>query len=148
MDPSKLLSEVMGDRDGSGAPDATPLIGGLLSQFSGGGEGGAGLAGGLGGLIAQLQAGGLGDQVSSWVAKGPNQPVDAHALGQTLGPDVIGQLAGKTGLPIDQLLPALAGALPSVIDALTPDGKVPEGGAGGLDLGGLLGGLGGMLGGR
>ncbi len=40
------------------------------------------------------------------------------------------------------LLPMLAAALPSVINAVTPDGKVPQGNAaGGIDIGSVLGGL-------
>ena len=36
----------------------------------------------------------------------------------------------------------LAAALPTIIDALTPDGQVPQGdAAGGFDLGSMLGGL-------
>ena len=59
----------------------------------------------------------------------PNQPVDPHALGTALGPDTVNQLAGKTGLDVRTLLPMLAAALPSVINAVTPDGKVPQGNA-------------------
>ena len=80
--------------------------------------------------------------MGSWVGKGPNQPVDPGALGDALGQDKVNEAAGKAGLPIDQFLPILAAALPTVIDAITPDGKVPEGdAAGGLDIGGLLEGL-------
>ena len=54
----------------------------------------------------------------------------------------VAEAAGKAGLPIDQFLPILAAALPTVVDALTPDGKVPDGdAAGGLDIGGVLQGL-------
>jgi uncharacterized protein YidB (DUF937 family) len=114
-----------------GGADVASAIGGLI-----GGQGG------VQGLVDQLSKGGLGNEVSSWVGTGANQPVDPQALGAALGPDTVNQLAGKTGLDVGTLLPMLAAALPSVINAITPDGKVPQGNAaGGLDIGSILGGL-------
>ena len=145
-----LLQKAMGDADHDGQPDAAAIVGGLLGQFgasAGTGDGSASPANalaGIGPLVEHLQSSGLAAQVASWVSKGDNQPVDAAQLSSALGPDKLGSLAKQVGVPIDQLLPALAAALPTVIDALTPDGKVP--GAG--DIGSILGGLGGMLGGN
>ncbi len=103
-------------------------------------------AGGLDGLLGRLRAGGLGDQVDSWVSDGPNQPVDPQRLGSALGPDTVQQMAAGSGLDIGALLPMLAAFLPQLVNMLTPDGRTPDGGlanaTGGLpDLGGLLGGL-------
>ena len=115
--------------------------------------------GGVDGLVATLRDGGLGGAVDSWISTGSNQPADPVKLGAALGPETTSQLAAKTGLSIETLLPMLAAFLPMIIDHLTPGGQLPkEGGTGGLgDLGGLiggmlggqggLGGLGGMLGG-
>ncbi len=75
--------------------------------------------------------------MSSWVSTGPNKPVDPNALGAALGPDKVQQMAGQSGLDVGALLPVLAAALPTVIDAITPDGQVPKGNAAaGLDIGG------------
>jgi uncharacterized protein YidB (DUF937 family) len=130
----KMLGGATGASGASGsggAGDLAGAIGGLM-----GGQGG------LQGLVDQLSKGGLGNEVSSWVGTGANQPVDPQALGQALGPDTVNQLAGKTGLDVSTLLPMLAAALPSVINAVTPDGKVPQGNAaGGIDIGSVLGGL-------
>ena len=91
---------------------------------------------------SQLGQAGLGDTVSSWVATGPNKPVDPNALGAALGPDKVQQLPARRGLDVGALLPVLAAALPTVIDAITPDGQVPKGNAAaGLDVGGVLAGL-------
>ena len=80
--------------------------------------------------------------MSSWVSTGQNQQVDPNQLGAALGPDTVNQLAGKSGLDVGALLPILAAALPTVIDAITPDGQVPQGDAAkGLDVGGVLEGL-------
>jgi uncharacterized protein YidB (DUF937 family) len=146
-----LLQQAMGDADHDGQPDAARIVGGLLGQFgaaAGSGDGSpspSNAVAGLPGLVQHLIASGLADQVASWVSKGDNQPVDAQQLGAALGPDKLSDLSKQVGVPIDQLLPALAAALPTAIDALTPDGQMP--GGGGIDVGGMLGGLGGLLGG-
>jgi uncharacterized protein YidB (DUF937 family) len=66
--------------------------------------------------------------VDSWISTGANQPVDPQQLGSALGPDTTAQLAQKTGLSIEALLPILAAVLPLVIDHLTPGGQLPPGG--------------------
>ncbi len=81
-------------------------------------------------------------------AADPNQPVDPQQLGAALGDDEVQRLSAGPGLDIAALLPMLAAFLPQIIDMLTPNGAVPDGGldgaigSGGMpDLGGLLGGL-------
>jgi len=126
------IGNVLGGMTGSaGGGDIVGAISGLV-----GGDGG------LQGLVGQLSQGGLGDIVGSWVGKGPNQPVEPAALRSALGEEKVSQLAAKSGLPIEALLPMLAGALPAIIDTITPHGQVPSGDAtAGLDIGGLLEGL-------
>ena len=132
-DLGKMLGSLGAAGDTSGSPDLAGALGSLTS-----GEGG------LEGLLAQLSKGGLGDEVGSWVGTGANKPVDPQRLGSALGPDTVNELAAKTGLDVGSLLPMLAAFLPTIINALTPDGKVPSGGAGGgIDIGSILAGLGG-----
>ena len=133
-DLGKMLGSLGGDTTGAGGTgDVAGALSGLL-----------GSEGGLDGLLGQLQAGGLGDQVQSWVGTGPNQPVDPDQLASALGPDKVNQLSSQTGIDVGTLLPMVAAALPTIINALTPDGRVPSGGAaGGFDLGSVLGGRGG-----
>ena len=104
--------------------------------------------GGVDGLVSKLRAGGLGNEVDSWVSTGQNQGVEPQQLGAALGPDTVQQLSNKSGLDVSALLPLLAAFLPQIINMLTPNGRTPAGGLdqaarnGGLgDLGGLLGGL-------
>jgi uncharacterized protein YidB (DUF937 family) len=85
--------------------------------------------GGLGGLIQKFEAAGLGPAISSWVGSGDNQPVAADALHGILGSNLVQQIAAKTGLPVEQLLPQIAQHLPQVIDGMTPNGQVPSGGS-------------------
>jgi uncharacterized protein YidB (DUF937 family) len=69
----------------------------------------------------------LGPAISSWVRSGDNQPVSADALHGILGSDLVRQIAAKTGLPIEQLLPQIAEHLLQLVDGMTPNGEVPSG---------------------
>lgn len=141
-DLGRLRSGVSGEPGGS--LDATKLQG-LASAVQD--------EGGLDALLGKLQSSGLGGQVDSWVGGGPNEPVDPQQLGAALGDDEVQRLSAKSGIDIGALLPLLAAFLPQIINMLTPQGKVPEGGLNGAaegqmpDLGGLLGGLMGSAGG-
>ena len=135
-EPGKLIGGMAG---GGGPAGETGNAGGDIAGAIGGLVGGHG---GLEGLVNQLGQSGLGDAVSSWVGTGPNKAVDPQHLAAALGPEKVGQLASKSGLPVEMLMPILAGALPSIIDAVTPDGKVTKGDAtAGFDIGGMLQGL-------
>jgi uncharacterized protein YidB (DUF937 family) len=81
--------------------------------------------GGLPGIVSQLQQQGLGATVNSWIGPGPNQPISADQVHQAFGPDVIRELAAKTGLNPQDLAQKLSQVLPQVIDKLTPTGIVP-----------------------
>ena len=133
-DLSGMLNSLGGGTAGSGGTgDVAGALSGLI-----------GSEGGLDGLIGQLSSAGLGDQVQSWVGTGPNEPVAPDQLASALGPERVNQLSSQTGIDVASLLPLLASFLPTIINALTPDGRVPAGGgAGGFDLGSVLGGLGG-----
>ena len=84
--------------------------------------------GGLSGLIEKFQNGGLGDVAASWVGKGENLPVSGDQIRSVLGDDTIRGIAEKLGLSGGDASSSLAELLPQVIDKLTPEGKVPEGG--------------------
>lgn len=84
--------------------------------------------GGLGGLVQSFQEKGLGDVISSWVGTGPNMPISADQIKEGLGSDVIQSLAEKTGISQEDMSAKLAEYLPGVVDKLTPDGTIPEGG--------------------
>ncbi len=90
--------------------------------------------GGLGGLVQKFESAGLGDTISSWIGTGENQGVSPDALHGILGSDLVQQIAAKTGLPVEQLLPQIAQHLPQLVDGMTPNGEVPSGG-GLLDAG-------------
>ncbi|MGB7619055.1 MAG: YidB family protein, partial [Pseudolabrys sp.] len=84
-----------------------------------------GLLGGLGGLLEKFQQSGQGDVAKSWVASGPNQPIEPGQLGSALGPSLIKTLAEKTGLSEQDVTGQLSKILPAFVDKLTPQGRVP-----------------------
>lgn len=88
-------------------------------------EGAGGLIGGLGGLLHHFQQGGMGDVAQSWVGSGPNQPASSGQVTQALGPDVIRQLAQKTGMSEQQIAQQLSQELPDIVNRLTPQGRLP-----------------------
>lgn len=84
--------------------------------------------GGLQGLVQKFNAAGLGHIADGWVSNGPNPPVSADQLQQVFSSDQLRAFAQKLGIDPDVATKHLAEILPHVVDHLTPDGKVPEGG--------------------
>lgn len=103
------------DGPGGGAPSAQA-----------GGASGPAIGNGLDGLIESFQRSGLGDVIGSWIAPGQNRGIAPNQLADALGHDTVDNLSSQTGLDRNELLNQLAHALPQVIDALTPHGRVPE----------------------
>lgn len=98
--------------------------------------------GGLNGLIQRFHENGAGDIVSSWISNGENKPISSDAVTNVLGSDAVGQIAQKAGLSGDQVSGMLAAVLPHLVNQATPNGEVPADGK--LDVGSLLGSLGGL----
>ena len=84
--------------------------------------------GGLQGLIQSFQQGGLGDIVNSWVSNGQNLPISAEQLQSVLGGSSLGNIASQLGMNSEEASGSLASMLPQLIDSLTPNGEVPQGG--------------------
>ena len=108
-------------------------LGGLL-----GSEGNGGLLqsaqtllndnGGVAGLVEKFQQGGLGEIVSSWVGTGDNLAISAEQIQTVLGNEQLAGLAAKLGLDSNQVAQQVAEHLPTLIDRLTPNGELPQGG--------------------
>lgn len=84
--------------------------------------------GGLGGLVQSFQQGGLAEIVNSWVSTGQNLPISAEQIQSVLGNSTLQDLAAKLGMSNEQISGGLAAMLPQVVDQLTPNGEVPQGG--------------------
>ncbi|MCW5575371.1 MAG: DUF937 domain-containing protein [Burkholderiales bacterium] len=85
-------------------------------------------SGGLQGLLAMFQQKGLGDIAASWVGTGQNSPISGDQLQSVLGSGSIRDIAAALGLSPGDASNSLARLLPQVIDKLTPNGQVAEGG--------------------
>ena len=84
--------------------------------------------GGTGGLAKQFQGKGLGDVVGSWISTGKSLPISASQIQSVLGTERLQQLAAGAGVPLQEIGAKLATVLPYVVDKLTPDGQMPQGG--------------------
>ncbi len=131
-------------------------LGSLLGSLLGGGSGGSGGAGGEGGrsgnvlaallgalgapggqgggsplqgLLQQLNEGGLAGKTESWVGTGRNEPLSGPEVAQALPYQVLENVAQQSGVSPEQAADQLATAIPDVVDKLTPDGSVPQGGS-------------------
>ena len=121
-------------------------IAGKVQGLAGGGDSGIVKAimemlssregGGLNGIIQSFQQRGMGDIVTSWIGKGPNKPISPVQIREGLGSERVQQVATKAGISTDEAATKLSRHLPDIVDKVTPDGVVPEGGMldKGLDL--------------
>ncbi|MDW6025284.1 YidB family protein [Mesorhizobium sp. BAC0120] len=109
----------------SGAGGLGGLLGGLLGAGATQGLSGQGLSGALGDLLGSLTGSGQGDVANSWVQSGPNKEIEEPQLANALGSDTLDQLAKQTGLSRDELLSRLKTVLPTAVDKLTPQGRLP-----------------------
>ena len=85
--------------------------------------------GGIAGLQKMFQEGGLGSVFSSWVSSGRNLSVTADQLQNVLHGGALQQVAQKAGMDPSQLTGMMSALLPHLVDKLTPNGQIPEGGA-------------------
>jgi uncharacterized protein YidB (DUF937 family) len=84
--------------------------------------------GGIAGLAQRFTEGGFGQEVASWIGTGQNLSISPQQIQAVIGNTPIQDMAGKMGLTPEQTASAIATLLPQVIDKLTPNGSLPEGG--------------------
>lgn len=116
-----LLDDVMNAATGGGNQPGGSLLGHVLDMVQN-------HPGGVSGMVQSLNAGGLGSLVSSWIGTGQNLPVSADQIESALGSGPIADLAAKAGISPDQAKAAISQLLPQVIDKLSPNGQLPQGG--------------------
>ena len=88
--------------------------------------------GNIGGLLSQLQQGGLGDVLQSWIGSNSNESVSAGAIENARGGH-LGQAAQAVGIDTQQASGLLAQYLPQIIDTMTPNGQASDADGFGLD---------------
>jgi uncharacterized protein YidB (DUF937 family) len=82
--------------------------------------------GGLQGVVNEFERNGLGPTVQSWVGTGANQPISPDEVHRAIGPDLLQQLAAKSGMSVQDLAKALSQVLPQAVDKMTPGGTIPK----------------------
>ena len=87
-----------------------------------------GHSGGLANLVHAFKEKGLGEIASSWVRIGENLPISPEQIQQGMSREQLQQLATNAGIQSEAVSAKLAELLPVVVDKLTPNGVIPEGG--------------------
>jgi uncharacterized protein YidB (DUF937 family) len=124
----KVTTPPQPSRGQSGNEQSSSDGGGLLANLGGlfgGALGAGGIAGALGDLLGGFTKSGEGDLAESWVSTGRNRELNTTALEAALGHETIEQLRATTGLSKEELLTRLQTVLPTAVDKLTPEGRLP-----------------------
>jgi uncharacterized protein YidB (DUF937 family) len=87
--------------------------------------------GGVENVVKEFEGAGFANKVRSWVSTGPNLQINPIEVQQALGLDKLAEIARSAGIPVDKAKDLLAEYLPTAIDKLTPEGKLPQAPAGG-----------------
>lgn len=125
---SEMMADARNEMPGSGqgqVADGGRLMANISQMFQSA-TGGRTLSEGLSELVERFKAAGKSAPAESWVADGPNMPMDVEDLERALGPETVDDLSQKSGLPRAQLLLRLNAALPEVVNRLTPNGRLPS----------------------
>jgi uncharacterized protein YidB (DUF937 family) len=127
-----LLGALAGGQGGAQAGGTQgALLNVVIGMLANGGQGG-GQGGGLADLMARFTQNGMGDVMGSWIGTGQNAPISGDQLSQVLGPDTLSRIAAQLGLSQGETAGQLSQMLPQVVDQLTPQGRVPDEGLGGI----------------
>jgi uncharacterized protein YidB (DUF937 family) len=127
------------------------IVGGLMNSASGGGgmqgalmnmlagntqqaapqqqAGFAGMPGGLGGLVSAFEQAGMGSVVQSWISNEANQFVSPQQLHSVFGESQVQAMASQAGMEPHDFLSQLSQHLPNAVNAMTPNGTLPEEGS-------------------
>ena len=126
MDLLKLGQQLLGDKLGDNAGGMMEALSGLTS--------GEGLD--MNGIMEKMKAGGLGDQLESFLGDGENQEMSAEQVKSAFGEEGLSNVANKLGVDTDAAASQLKDILPGLLDKASSGGNLMEslsgGGAGGL----------------
>ena len=136
--PAPEIAPDPAQQQASGGGGLGGLLGGLASSLGGlansqlggalaGAAAGTAVSGGLDSLLNQFRNAGHGAAADSWVGTGQNLPISAEQINSVLGHGKIADIAQQAGISPEQMSQLLAQALPSLIDKLTPGGRVQQG---------------------
>lgn len=114
VDFSKIMNSVMGSLK-SGADKSNQMAKDLVDGQGSGFD--------LPGLLNKLGAGGLANQVKSWVGTDtPNEPVTPEQVTSALGNEQVQKVADQAGITPQEAAEKIANTLPDMVDKMTPEG--------------------------
>ena len=122
---------MLGGAQGGGGANAA-LLNAVIGMLGSDAQGG-----GLAAILSKAQQSGLGDVVSSWIGHGQNMPIRPDQLTNILGSDMVANIAKQLGMQHGDAAAQMSQLFPEVVDKLTPQGQLPQGGLG--DVADLLG---------
>jgi uncharacterized protein YidB (DUF937 family) len=77
-------------------------------------------------IMSKLSKKGMNQQVQSWIATGPNQPISGGDVQSAVDPAMLNQVAKQHGMSPQEVCDLVAKALPEMVNEATPDGKMPS----------------------
>lgn len=83
-------------------------------------------SGGFNGFLDKFRNAGMNDEVDSWIGTGENSPLTGVQTEDALGAETIDKVAQQTGIESATAASAIGFLTPRVVDALTPEGTVPD----------------------
>lgn len=105
---------------GAGGGSPNDPQGGILDQISKGVSGTA-----LGEILDRFRGSGAGSKVDSWVARGPNTPIESSDVEAAIDDETLTSLSTQTGLSREELIRRITQDLPEAVDKMTPNGELP-----------------------
>jgi uncharacterized protein YidB (DUF937 family) len=87
------------------------------------------MPGGLGGLVSAFEQAGLGSVVQSWISNETNHSVSPQQLQSVFGEGQVQSMASQAGMEPHDFLAQLSQHLPNAVNAMTPNGTLPEEGS-------------------
>lgn len=75
-------------------------------------------------LVSQLQGGGIGNALNSWLGDGGNDAVSGDDLNNALGDDRVGEFASRLGIDQTQAKDALSNLIPDLVDRSSEGGNL------------------------
>jgi uncharacterized protein YidB (DUF937 family) len=115
----EMASKIMSKRTDTEVDAAPGIPGGIMELL-------INHPGGLSGLVQSFREKGAGEIVNSWISTGTNLPISNEQIQSVLGNEQVKQFASKIGISPDVASSKLAELLPTLVDRLTPDGKIPQ----------------------
>ncbi len=127
MDILQMGAELLGSKLSGGGTRDNNTIAAVLDMLVGNGQ-----KADLAGMVTQLQSGGLGALVTSWLGDGANAPISTGQVREVIGNEKISQAASELNTDEESLLQGLSDALPAIVDKSSSGGSLLDA-IGGID---------------